>query len=269
MRRTAVIGTGLIGASIGGALRQKGWYVLGVDRNPEAAAEAAQRGLIDETAGGIAEAVRDVEAVVLACPVSAIVEMLPRVDAQSPPHALLLDTGSVKEPIVRMMATLPGAERAVGGHPLAGSERSGPEWADPALFHGTPFLLCRSERTSSDALDRAVELAEAVGGRVRILPPDEHDRELARASHLPQVISSLLAGMRVNPELAGRGFRDMTRLAASDAEMWEAILLSNRWPILDAVREYQAALSALAEALEAQDRDALHLLLERGKQATV
>jgi prephenate dehydrogenase len=205
---------------------------------------------VERLAVTMAETVANADVVILATPPRAILDLLPSVDALAHSEAILMDVGSVKKPIVDSMASLPGSHRAIGGHPIAGDERSGPDAARPSLFEGHPFVLCRSGATSDRTNDIAREVVAAVGAVPVEMGASTHDQVLGRTSHVPQVLSTALA-LTLQPgdsRLGGRGLRDMTRLAGSDPVMWRDILLLNREEIL-------AALHALNERLHGLSRD--------------
>jgi prephenate dehydrogenase len=228
-RRVAVIGLGLIGASLGGALRRQGAIVCGLDLDPGAMQTALQRGLLDEVADDLTAVVSDATLVILAIPVLSIIQLLPRIDAIAPPEAVIVDVGSVKAPVVGAMERLQGASRAIGGHPLAGKEMAGPAAAESSLFEGRTLALVPSGATSAETLQIADTFVREVGGSPVVLSAPEHDRMVARTSHLPQLLSMALALSleRGDENLAGPGLRDMTRLAASGPSMWNDIFLSN------------------------------------------
>ncbi len=265
MTVAAVVGTGLIGGSLGAALRRAGWYVRGTDANPLAAADAVDLGLTDEAPVDLPSCFRDADVVVLAVPVARIVDLLPAVDAHAPARALIIDTGSVKQPVVAAMEALPGADRAVGGHPLAGSHQGGPAAANADLFRGQTFVLCPSTRTSTETQERAASLAQTVGSVPHILSAPEHDRSVAVTSHLPQVLSSLLASLPADRRLVGPGYRDMTRLARSDAALWRDILLYNRQEVLAAVHAFRASLDGMTQALAADNGEVVEQIIARGR----
>jgi len=266
--RLAVIGLGAIGGSIAAALREAGWHVRGCDQSAENLRVASERGLIDEPAGGPEEAVRGSDSVVLAVPVRTIGGMLDAIDRAAPPGALILDTGSVKGSVLDKMVVLAGAERTIGGHPLAGTERSGPEAARPDLFRGRTFLLCRHRRTADATVERATALARELGAEpiVVIKEPEAHDRVLARTSHLPQLISTALA-LSLEPEdadFSGPGLRDMTRLAGSDPAMWRDILRTNRDSIVGALWTFRREIEELSRLVESDDEAEIEDAMRRG-----
>lgn len=266
MTQAAVIGMGLIGGSLAGALRSTGAHVCGYDQAANRAAVAAQRGLVDRTASTIAAAVSDVDLVIVAVPVLAIVELLPAIDAATPPDAVLLDVGSVKVPVIDAMARLPGAIRAIGGHPLAGDERSGPEAAEPTLFAGKSFVLCPSPHTSPETVNLATTFILSLNAEPLVIGAEEHDQVLARTSHLPQFVSTALAMMlhAGDERLSGPGLRDMTRLAGSDPTMWRDIALANRQYLLQTLRDFVQQIDILMELIESEESGAVEDRVRRG-----
>lgn len=269
LQRAAIVGLGLIGGSIGAALRSSGTRVLGFDASRRNAATALQRRLVDEVRDSLSALLAEVDVVVLAVPVGVVVDLLPVVDSLAAPQALILDTGSVKRRVVATMAALPGAERAVGGHPLAGKELSGPEAADPGLFRDRPFLLTPSARTGTLATAAAERMARDLGARPLTVTPEEHDRVLARTSHLPQLLSTTLA-LSTRPDdwkLSGAGLQDMTRLAGSDVTMWRDILMTNGDNVLHAARGYIHQLETLLTIVESGDPVRVEGFLAQGRSA--
>ena len=224
-RRAAVIGLGLIGASLGGALRARGYVVWGLDTDPAAMQTALHRGLVDNVSDELTVVLNEASLVILATPVLSIVDLLPRVDALSPHTAVIVDVGSVKGPVVDAMEGLPGAARIIGGHPIAGKEQSGPGVADALIFQGRSFALVPNKATSTPTLHAAETVVRAIGGVPFVLSAPEHDRMVARTSHLPQLLAMALA-LALEPHderLAGPGLRDRTRRAASGARVWTDI----------------------------------------------
>jgi prephenate dehydrogenase len=269
--RVAVIGLGAIGGSVAAALRNQGRQVCGYDRSAENMRVARERGLIDESARSPEDAVWSTDAVILAVPVRTIGSMLAAIDLAAPREALVLDTGSVKGSVLEKMVVLAGAERTIGGHPLAGTERSGPEAARPDLFRGRAFLLCRHRRTADATVERATALARDLGADpvVVIKEPESHDRVLARTSHLPQLLSTALALSLepVDADFAGPGLRDMTRLAGSDPIMWRDILRTNRDSIVGALWAFRRELEELSRLVETDDEEGIEEAMRRGAES--
>lgn len=266
-RRVAIVGLGLIGSSLGGALRRSGANVQGYDPDAVSREIAARRGYVAAAHDDLPSCLRDAQVVIVAAPVPAILELLATVDAAAP-EAVLLDTGSVKVPVVTAMEALPGAKRAIGGHPLAGKERSGPESADPELFRNRPFVLTPHAHTSGRTLDVARRLVEEIGARAVVASAEEHDTIIARTSHLPQVLATALA-REIAPgdgRFAGPALYDMTRLALSDSALWTDILLANGGNLVPRIRRLAASLEEIARWVEGGEAAALSDVLRTGRE---
>lgn len=266
----AVVGLGLMGGSLAGALRGRCRAVVGVARRAETVQAALSRELVDlgttDLAGGVAGA----DVVVLAAPVGAILRLLREIGPLLPDGCLVMDLGSTKSQIVAEMARLPAPMEPLGGHPMCGREVSGIAAADPALFRHRPFVLTPLPRTSEAALTLGRELVEAVGARPVLLDAARHDRLAAAVSHAPYLLACALTAAASDAaaadpmvwELAASGFRDTSRLAASDVTMMLDILLTNREAALKAVESCGAQLRGLARLLEAEDEEGLRAALE-------
>ncbi len=247
-RRIAIVGVGLIGGSIGLAVRRslRGARVVGIDREP-VLRKARARGAVDEATTNLARGLAGADLVVLALPVDAILRALPRVARRLSPGAVLTDVGSTKEAIDRSARRLGLGARFVGGHPMAGSERSGIAHADGRLFAGAPWVLCPAggaagrRRGSGLAgvpaarpVRRLSALVTRLGARPALLDPRAHDIIVARLSHLPQLVSVALTNAACSREarpflhLSGPALRQMSRLADSPPDLWNGILKSNR-----------------------------------------
>nr|WP_322800709.1 prephenate dehydrogenase/arogenate dehydrogenase family protein [Thermoflexus sp.] len=243
--RWGVIGLGLIGGSIARRLAQQGIPVLGADRDPATRTEAQASGVFEALLDPPA-LVAAADGVILATPVGTIEELLEALPWR--PGQLILDTGSTKRRIVAAMARLPEGVRAVGGHPMAGRERSGFLASDPELFLGKPFILVPTSRTTPEAAVQAEELVTLLGARPIWMEAEIHDRRVAWVSHLPYVTAMALmaaveaAGDPAMWEIAASGFRDATRVAASDPRMMGEVVRSN-------ADELGAALEALCQIL--------------------
>jgi prephenate dehydrogenase len=259
----AVIGLGLIGGSIGAALRSAGKRVRGFDGRAAHASIALSRGLVDEASTDLRAALNGCHVAIIALPVLAIIEFLPEVARAAPKNAVIIDTGSVKTPVVDAMTTISGPERAIGGHPIAGRESSGPREATADLFVGKTFVLSPTGATDERTLEIAHAVVRSLGGRPLIMDAGEHDRVIARTSDLPQILSTLLALVTDLDDrpLTGSGFRDMTRLALSDASMWRDILLANQTAIVEAGRAYGLYLERFLDAMQSRDVGALEHMM--------
>lgn len=268
----AIVGVGLIGGSAGLAARQRGLArcVLGVGRPREELERAHVLGALDEVCDDPAAAARRADVVLFCLPVDGIAEAVLAMASHCRPGALLTDAGSTKAAIVAQLdGRLPGGVAFVGGHPLAGSEKRGPEHAEATLFQGRLTVLTPTPRTDPAALGRAAAFWQALGARVEFLAPEEHDAALALTSHLPHLVAAALAGA-VPPRLHGltaTGFRDTTRVAAGDPALWSAIFLQNRQALLEAIGRVQERLGDFQAALRAGDRAALEALLLEAKRS--
>ena len=263
--QVAVVGLGLMGGSLAGALRGRCRAVVGVARRPETIEAALGRGLVDRGTTDLAAGVREADVVILATPVLAVLRLLDQVAPLLEVGCLLLDVGSTKALIVQEMAGLPDHVQPLGGHPLCGREVSGIVAADPSLYQGKAFVLTPLARTSGDALKLGVALVEAAGATPLILDAERHDHLLAAVSHLPYVAACALVGAAqvaasTDPavwETAASGFRDTSRLASSDVTMMVDILLTNRDAVLAMLDAYQGQLCELVDMLRASDGEGL------------
>jgi prephenate dehydrogenase len=253
--KVSIIGLGLIGGSWGLALKKHGLAIsrIGFGR-PSTIERALAVDAVDEGTDDLGKAVRDADLIILAAPVGAILDCFPRLKGVASSNALVTDVGSTKGIICqRARETFGNDLLFLGGHPLAGKERSGVENADATLFVNTRYVLTPlDERHLEDTRIKAfVSLVKAVGARSLIMDPASHDRALAFLSHLPQLLSSGLASLIAEEnlesglplELAASGFRDVTRLAESPYSVWRDICLTN-------LENIQQALEALVEKLE-------------------
>jgi len=266
-----IVGVGLIGGSIGLAAKRRGLagQVRGVGWRQQTLDQARARGAIDEASLDLATAAPGSDIIVFCTPVDGIVGQVLAAAPLCTPGTLMTDAGSTKAVIVRgVEGHLPDGVAFVGGHPLAGSEKRGPLHAEPDLFQGRVTVVTRTASTPPEALARAVAFWQALGSRVRLMDPDEHDQALALTSHLPHVVASALA-QALPPELyefTGTGFRDTTRVAAGDPALWTGIFRHNRAAVLDALDRFGARLDRFRQALRAGDPAALAALLAEAKK---
>jgi len=259
-RTVLLYGTGLIGASFGLALKERipGIRVHGID-SAEVLERAERCGAIDS---GSLSASDTPDLVILAAPIGAILNLL---DQLQPGSALaILDVGSTKVEICRRAASrgLP----FVGGHPMTGSERSGPEAAAADLFQGATFFLCPVSTAPQGALARVTRVVEAIGAKPVVTTPEEHDRVVAQLSHLPQILSTLLADQTSERfALAGPGWKSLTRLAASPFHVWRDILLTSGSLPLE-LRLFTDRLCAVLDALESGNMKDIEIMFQRANR---
>jgi len=275
LRRLAVVGVGLLGGSVAKVARGHGLAreIVGVGRDERRLRPALDDGTLDRVTTDLAAGVRDADLIVLAVPVLAIETLLPAVWRAAADDAVLTDVGSAKRAIVEAAQRL-AAGRAVafvGSHPMAGSERSGFEVARPDLFKGATVIVTPGETSPPAAVKMVTTFWEGAGaGRVVLLDADTHDRAVAAISHVPHLVAyALMDGVaRFQPaalDVAARGFRDTTRIAASESTMWEEIFLANRDALRAGLRDFERALADLVRLVEAGDPVALRAALDRIK----
>ncbi|HEV2237984.1 MAG TPA: prephenate dehydrogenase/arogenate dehydrogenase family protein [Ktedonobacterales bacterium] len=262
-QRAAIIGLGLMGGSLGLALRATGAtaHVIGYDAGPQVAAEAQSSGAVDEAAPTIAACVAGADLVVLATPVMAMRAILAEAAPVMLPGALVTDLGSTKAAVMAWAeASLPSSAGFIGGHPMAGSERSGIAAASAALFQGAVWCLTPGATADANARERLRAVVRRLGARPLEVEAARHDAAVARVSHLPLVAATaLVLAASAGPEwdfagaLAAGGFRDATRIASGNPEMARDICLTNAVAILSALDDYIATLGNLREQIAAGD----------------
>ena len=276
IRRLAVVGVGLLGGSVAKAARAHRLTdeVVGVGRDRARLEAALADGTLDRITADVAEGVRDADFVVLAAPVRAIAELLERAWDALAPDAIVTDVGSSKAAIVRTAESLGRRQLRtfVGSHPMAGSEKSGYAVSRADLFQGALVVVTPTDTSPPAALKTVTSFWEHLGARVTLLDPETHDAAVAAISHLPHLVACALvdAVSRETPgalAVAGRGFRDTTRIAAGDPTMWQEIFLTNRAPLSAALRGFRRALDELERVIEGGDPVALEALLARIKAA--
>jgi prephenate dehydrogenase len=249
-----ILGTGLIGASVGLAGRRAGHDTLGWDPDASACQTALDVGAIERSARSAETLAAEADVIVVAAPLPATLALL-HAFPPAPRAVLVTDVASVKAPVVAAAA---GLRNFVAGHPLAGSERSGPAAASADLFQGRVWAYVPPRERALE--DRAREFIESLGARPLAIEAERHDAIVAFTSHLPQVASSALGAMLARSAqdplaaaLSGSGMRSMTRLAGSSWEMWEGILAANAAPVAQEVRALADILRSVADGLEAGD----------------
>ena len=266
--RMAIVGVGLIGGSLAKAVKEKKLVgeVLGVGRSEERLESARKLGIIDRYSGRMNELLGEADLVVVAGPVGVIVDLVREIIPFLKKGTIITDVGSVKTKIVEEVeAFIPGSLYFVGGHPIAGTENSGFEASFSTLFEGRKCIITPVSTTDSHALERVKELWAQVGSIVACMDSEEHDEVFAAVSHLPHIVAysmvnSLLKvkGFEKNIfSFSAGGFKDFTRIAASDPVMWKDIALMNKDKLLSAIKLFQEYLEELKEAIEREDGERL------------
>jgi prephenate dehydrogenase len=269
----AIVGVGLIGGSIGKALkaRRLATRVVGVGRSDAGLDEARRSGAVTEATTDLPSAVAAADLVVVATGVAAIPDLLDEIDAAVEPGTLIVDAGSAKARIVAAWERRRRSRRGrfVGGHPLAGSHRRGPAAADARQFAGRVAIVTPATRTPPGDVTDAGSFWAALGATVFVMSPKEHDRILAVTSHAPHMIAAAVAAATppaVRRFTAG-GWRDTTRIAAGDPELWADIILDNPGNVADALRRIAGETAKMLAAIEAGDRRRLAAILRRAQEA--
>jgi len=273
-KRVTIIGVGLIGASLAMALKKAAVVdeIVGAGRTEKNLQRAKELGIIDAYSTSYVKAVNSSELVILASPVGTFRGIVEDIGSRLHKGAIVTDVGSVKgELVIEMERLIPEGRFSVGSHPIAGSDRSGLDYADSELFRGTLTIITPTERTNRDAVETVAALCRAVGASVVLMNPQEHDRVLALTSHLPHVVSYALVNTlsRTNREYieyTGGGFRDTTRIASSSPELWADILLSNKDNVLQMIKIYKDRLKEIEDVLKNKDRYRLMVLFEEAKR---
>jgi prephenate dehydrogenase len=267
----AIVGVGLIGGSIGLALRARGLVreVVGIGRDPGKLETAKANGAIDRATSDFPQGVAGAEVVVVCTPVSQVAHDVRRAAEIVPASTLLTDAGSTKKLIVETVQRHPQAAALfIGAHPLAGSERTGVVNARADLFEDRVCVITPTPFAPKERIERARQFWRGLGCRVIAMSPIDHDEVVAYTSHLPHALSAALAGS-VPAEwlpLAAGAFRDGTRVAGSDTMLWTAIFRDNRGPLLKALGTFQDRLSAFKYAVMTDDEEAIRRWWEDARQ---
>ena len=272
--RVAIIGTGMIGSSFAAALRARALATKVVGYSPGDDAHVARtRGLLDEAAASVAEACAGADLIVLANPVPAMPEVFAQVAGAAGEQALITDCASTKSSVIAAARSAlgPAFERYVPGHPIAGSERSGPGAARADLFANRLWLLCPVNEAQRRLALRLAGLLAALGAQVQTMDAEVHDALFAEFSHWPHALVFALSAAIASGEHAqlaaqfsGAGLRDTTRIGASSAQLWADIVLDNREAVLECAARFEESLALVLGAIAAADRERLVEVFEKG-----
>lgn len=267
IHKIGIIGLGVIGGSLGMALRSNcpGIIVAGRDLDEEIVARAIELGAVDRPLDDLF--LEECDLVMLASPLKAMPAIVEQIKDHIKPGAIISDAGSVKGWVMEMLEeNFPEGVYIIGGHPMAGSEKSGLSAADKFLLQNAAYILTPQPGTPEESVQEMSELLKAIGTRVVIMNATEHDQAVARVSHLPHLMSAALVNnLLTKPEfmnLAGGGLRDSTRTAASDPDLWEAILLLNADAIVQELTAMQQMLSIYKQSLQRKDGGVLRTYLQ-------
>ena len=263
--KAAILGVGLLGASFSLALKRHGLCgnVCGFGRSAANLERAKEMGIIDSLAANPAAACADADLVLLAAPVGSFLDLVKGALPALKRGALVTDVGSVKGRLVHDLEdSMPPGVHFVGAHPIAGSDRSGIQYADPDLFREALCIVTPSDRTEPAALTAVTAVWKSFGSKVLTMNPDQHDRVYAAVSHLPHIIAYAIVNAISDIDSSlfsycGQGFRDMTRIAASSPEIWTDISLLNRENIREMIAIFRRNLDSIDAHLRASEADAL------------
>jgi len=260
--KISIIGVGLIGGSLGLALKEKhlNFKIIGIDKQ-KIIKKAIARGAIHEGTVNLEEGIKEADIIIIATPVKTILNILTQINPFLKKGCLVTDTGSTKQQIIQKANKVLSEDVFfVGGHPIAGSEKYGIESADPYLFHNKTYILTPTHKNNLGALEKISPLVKMIGAKELILDPLEHDRIVGAVSHLPQIIAVSLINtlgelaLRGNNnnyfKAVGEGFKDMTRIASSPHKMWEDICETNQENILEIIQEFKNYLEVIEDRLK-------------------
>ncbi|HUS93580.1 MAG TPA: prephenate dehydrogenase/arogenate dehydrogenase family protein [Patescibacteria group bacterium] len=265
-----IIGLGLMGGSMAKVLHSTVHRIVAVDSDRRSLEIALAQGVISEGTMDLKSGVANADVIVLATPVSLILDILHKLPHLRPGGCLIMDLGSTKAEITNAMSDLPDSFEAIGGHPMCGRERSGYGASSSNLFDGQTFILCRSQRTTQSAEELAVNIVRAIHARPLFLDALLHDEVVASTSHLPYLVAALLTS-RVAEEalvdkqywqISATGLRDVSRLAGSNPQMMLDILKSNKKPVLEQLKSLHTEMNELILALEKNDLGAISTWLQ-------
>jgi len=273
--KVAILGIGLIGSSLARAIRRAGAAknIVTFDGNPDHGARALALGVVDEAADSAAKAVTGADLVIFAVPMGAYAELAATIGPHLAPGSIVSDVGSVKMAVIRDLGPhIPEGVHLVPAHPIAGTENSGPEAGFAELFQGRWAIVTPPPGTDEASVQRVADLWRAVGSEVEIMEAGHHDRVLAITSHLPHLIAYTIVGTATDLEgtlqqevikFSASGFRDFTRIAASDPTMWRDVFLNNREAVLDVLQRFTEDLTALQRAIRWGEGEQLFDLFTR------
>ncbi|UCD54718.1 MAG: prephenate dehydrogenase [Candidatus Omnitrophota bacterium] len=270
-KKIAIVGVGLIGGSIGLAVKKKklAKEVIGVARRESSKDKALKFKAVDKATLNLREAVKDAELVILATPVAKIVEMAKDVIKCAQGGLILTDVGSTKELIVKEIERIaPSNVKFVGAHPMAGSEKSGVKFADSKLFNNSICIITKTKKTDDGAFNKVKTFWTKIGATCEILSPDKHDRYISFVSHLPHVaaVALTIAAETDSLKYVSSGFKDTTRIASSNPNLWKDIFESNKEALLSSLHEYRAALEGIERSIKMGDSKTLIEHLEKAKK---
>ncbi|MDP8229612.1 MAG: prephenate dehydrogenase [Candidatus Gorgyraea atricola] len=269
-KRVTIIGLGLIGGSLGLAIKEKrlAKEVIGVSRRQTTIRQALSLGAVDRVTLDLEKGIKDSDLIILTAPVLTIIDIAGRIKGSIKKGAILTDAGSTKKDIVnKIEKILPASANFVGSHPIAGSEHSGVAYADRDLFKGAYCMMTKTRRTDKKALNKVKRFWNKLDMKVEVMSPEKHDHIVSGLSHLPHAASVALSNSCAKKDLhlAAGGFKDTTRVAAGSPELWKDIFLTNRKNIIKDIRVLKRELSKIESALKNSNSSELLKLFKKAK----
>ncbi|MEW6001363.1 MAG: prephenate dehydrogenase/arogenate dehydrogenase family protein [Nitrospirota bacterium] len=272
-KKVTILGVGLLGASFALAMKKYKLCVevMGFGRREENLLKAKKRGIIDSFDLDPVKVCHGADLIIFATPVGSFIDITRRIVSSLKKGSIVTDVGSVKGRLVRdMEALMPEGVYFIGGHPIAGSDRSGIETASADIFFGAKCIITPTERTDRDALEKIIRLWETFGSVVKTIDPDEHDRVYASVSHLPHLLAYAIVNTvadidRSFLKFSGQGFLDTTRIASSSPELWRDICLLNRDNLLESLEVFKNSLERLSGYLRTNDSESLEREFEKAR----
>ena len=269
-RKVTIVGVGLIGGSLGMAIKKNNLAreVVGISQKSSSLANAVKNNVIDHAASDIKTAVLNADLVILATPVKTIINILSTIGPHLRRHCIVTDVGSTKEAIVDAAHKyLHPHILFVGSHPLAGSEKRGSNYANPDLFQGATCIMTPTEQTNRLAKEKVKHFWTNIGCQVKMLKPEEHDKVVSYISHLPHLAAFAMMGVTPSEflEYSAQGLKDTTRIASSSAQMWNDICMVNNRNIIKALDEFVKNLSIFRKAIISKDEHGLVDYFEKAK----
>lgn len=272
----AIVGVGLIGGSLGLALKRAkaARQIVGISPDAESLRMAKRRGAVDRSTTNLVSGVQDAEMIVICAPVGLIGELALKAAAHCPPNAIITDAGSTKVSVVRSIAFAQTSKKwpervsFVPGHPIAGGEKSGPEAAAADLFTGRQVILTPAGPKNPKAVRQVRQMWEATGAKVSTMQPATHDELLAAASHLPHAVATALSASvsaRERRHSAG-GLADTTRVASGNPKLWQDIFRANADEVIAAIDRFQSTLTELRDAIDTDDQRTVTSILRKAKR---
>lgn len=278
MKKLVIFGVGLIGGSVALALKKAGvnTHIVGVGRTRNSLDEALNLGIIDTAESDIQAAVHDADVIMLAAPVAQTTQILKSIQPFLQPNTVITDAGSTKSDVLNNAKAVLGSQfkQFIGGHPIAGAEKSGAAAAMADLFVAKNVVLTPTDETSADAINTVTALWRSCGANISTMSAEQHDAIFAAVSHLPHLLAfALVDDIASRPNaaqlfsFAASGFRDFTRIAGSHPEMWRDISLANKQALLNEISAFEQELSTVKQLLTQDDSAGLEALFERASHA--